>query len=545
MRQICDPYRAQEHDLTLNLRLCDVVNYNFVLHGKDAVKALKLKLELRKDGTACRRALYALEMCMKNCGPRFHAMVCAKEVPKTLVKLCEKPPNAEVRDNTLRLIEEWAANLSRREPGYGWAFDTLRAKGFRFPDPVGAVRTAAPPAVEGASMAQYNGRGDWSARNDLSEEDRRAIAAALAEVDDDAQGSPRSPHGVYAGTIATGVPKRSPSMTHGRYDPGTNDYQRALRESAAASAAPSASASVSYTAEDVRKLKGDVAAARNSLKVFAEVLDGVDVSQHPSSSGLLDGIASELAEQCRAMSPRLQELISNTHDEELLMSALSLNEDLVKELARFDLLFRASTGDATALANVRAQRAKSSVPTVYSSKATTASLLDELDDVIKASTPQRNFTANQTQTANPFNAAQGPPNPFDAPPSYASSAGPSSSSTSMALVGPSSSSMANYGQAYEFTPTPSGPSSTPAMQTNPMFAQDPYASDARTARPLPQGMRAMNGAPVAPSPPPVVRTPGAKAPVADPFADLSAAAASRAATSSSSAPKKYDDLPNI
>ena len=485
------------------------MNDNFVAHGKDCVKALKIKLEQRKDATTTGRALYALEMCMKNCGPRYHAMMCAKEVPKVLVKLCERAPSLEVRDKVLQLVEEWAVNLSRRERAFQWAYDTLRGMGFRFPNPSRPTLRGQVQAVADATatVAAFNGRGDWtSARVDISEEDRRAIEAALAESDDDDYGDTRdvigSPvasrptHGVYPGGIATGIPMNPPHLANSRYNAsgGDDDFQRAIRESQAAARAPAQTrpAQVSYTAEDVRKLKGDVAAARNSFKVFAEVLDGVDVTQHPSTSGLVDGVASELAEQCRAMKPRLEELISNTEDEELLMSALALHEDLVQGVERFELLLRAATGDSSALARVNAKASvRRASPTSSASKATTASLLDELDEVIKAGTPQRGFTASATSaSANPFDAAPGP------------------SATSMS-------------HPYDVPSTSSPPTTTMMMHMNPMF-------DARSARPLPEGMRPMNASPSSPAPsPPSRATP--RSPTSDPFADLSAVAASRAA----------------
>ena len=115
------------------------MNDDFVAHGKDCVKALRAKLTAPTKGRAVMdadatlKALFALEMCMKNCGGRFHAMAVAKEVPETMVRLCERAPNLEVRDKTLALVHEWAVNL-RREPAFAGAFHQLRARGFQFPE---------------------------------------------------------------------------------------------------------------------------------------------------------------------------------------------------------------------------------------------------------------------------------------------------------------------------------------------------------------------------------------------------------------------------
>lgn len=41
--------------LEINLRLCDMVNGDFVAHGKDAVKALRIKLDKERDAEALTR----------------------------------------------------------------------------------------------------------------------------------------------------------------------------------------------------------------------------------------------------------------------------------------------------------------------------------------------------------------------------------------------------------------------------------------------------------------------------------------------------------
>lgn len=56
-------------DWGVNVDLCDLVNSDFHRFGKDAVKALKLKMLKTPMKPAVQLlALTALEMCMKNCG---------------------------------------------------------------------------------------------------------------------------------------------------------------------------------------------------------------------------------------------------------------------------------------------------------------------------------------------------------------------------------------------------------------------------------------------------------------------------------------------
>ena len=67
--------------------LCDLVNSDFHRHGKDTVKALKLKVGKTNKPAVQHLALVAMEMCMKNCGAQFHVMVVVKEALGDMMKL--------------------------------------------------------------------------------------------------------------------------------------------------------------------------------------------------------------------------------------------------------------------------------------------------------------------------------------------------------------------------------------------------------------------------------------------------------------------------
>lgn len=507
--------------MELNLRLCDVVNGDFVSHGKDAVKALKLKIqESRRDAATATAALFALEMCMKNCGGKFHSMCAAKEVPDAMVKLCDKAPSLDVRDAVLTLIEEWASHL-RQEPAYANAYHQLRMRGYKFSD-ARTARTsvsATQPSASGATWREpahaVAATSDWRARDDISAEDKAAIAAALAETEAEERATV-----AHARRATTSVPVNAPHLTsmssyadaYGApsHSAATDDdLQRAIRESErmAAEARQSAPvqqprASTTYTSEDVEKLKGDIAIASNSLKVFSQVLDGCIALRPPSPSTL----ANELVEQCRAMQPRLVELISNAADETLLTSAIRLNDELTGEIARYDLLARAASGDAEARALIAPRSHAAPQPTP---RHTTESLLSDLDDVMRASTssPPTQTMTSIASAANPFGDVLPSTNIASAsgPASVPVSANPFVASVSMPVTIP-----------------PSGPRSTPpVMQTNPMFVDADVACASTTQPTFGSPMRG------APRSPPTARTPP-RSPVSfDPFADLSAAAADR------------------
>ena len=457
-------------------------------------------------------------------------MIAAKAVPQAMVRLCEKAPTLEVRDKCLTLVEEWAANL-RREPAFAEAFHALQRAGYRFPNPRHGYDGSTSEVPAPVAVESFNGRGDWSARTDISEADRNAIAAALAEEEEEVRAAAAAEEearavvrarvaaaneerrGIYPSHIATGIPVNAPPRLA-----GADAFDRALRESErtaaedvarrrrASSSTTTTTRAVAHTPQDVAKLKADVGVARNSLQIFSRTLDETDLSQPATKNGLRGGVASDLAGQCRAMQPRLIELISNAHDEELLASAIELNEALTKEIERFDLMTRACSGDADAFARLRGGT-QSTKPT------TTESLLSQLDEGLRvASSPP-------ASTSDPFDhPASSPPtttNPFQRPPG-----GPSPS-----------------------PPQPIPMPTTATMRVNPIFdgIYAPDASPPHAHRSLPLGSSAMNGvASASPAGSPAAAPRGdhhhRRSPISDPFADLSAAAAVRVARSPRASP---------
>jgi len=140
--------------------MCDLVNSNFARHGKDCVKALKLKIMKKSAPDRQMLALIAMEMCMKNCGQNFHLMAIAKDVPHEMAKLTTAAGVAEeVHDKTLVLIREWAQQI--RHPHLQDVYDHVRSKGVRFPPEVlpsdgtaNAGSFGSPPRGDGSSLAE-------------------------------------------------------------------------------------------------------------------------------------------------------------------------------------------------------------------------------------------------------------------------------------------------------------------------------------------------------------------------------------------------------
>ena len=139
-----------EPDWGVNVDMCDLVNSNFARHGKDCVKALKLKIMKKSAPDRQMLALIAFEMCMKNCGQDFHLMAIAKDVPHEMARLTAAAGVAEeVHEKTLTLIREWAQQI--RHPHLQDVYDHVRSKGVRFPPKcsraTGEVRRRIRPTV--------------------------------------------------------------------------------------------------------------------------------------------------------------------------------------------------------------------------------------------------------------------------------------------------------------------------------------------------------------------------------------------------------------
>ena len=139
--------------------MCDLVNSDFHRHGKDTVKALKLKILKKSNPGRQLLALTALEMCMKNCGAQFHVMVINKELLHEMCRLAQKGDQSgsadrDVTDKILVLIREWAENL--RLPQYQERYQDLRRRGVLFP--ADASRSASAAGVGAGSRGAPPGR---------------------------------------------------------------------------------------------------------------------------------------------------------------------------------------------------------------------------------------------------------------------------------------------------------------------------------------------------------------------------------------------------
>uniref|UniRef100_A0A8C4EN17 Target of myb1 like 2 membrane trafficking protein n=1 Tax=Dicentrarchus labrax TaxID=13489 RepID=A0A8C4EN17_DICLA len=97
----------QSEDWTLNMEICDIINETED-GPKDAIRAVKKRLNGNRNYREVMLALTVLETCVKNCGHRFHALVTSRDfVDGVLVKIIspKNNPPTIVQDKVLALIQ--------------------------------------------------------------------------------------------------------------------------------------------------------------------------------------------------------------------------------------------------------------------------------------------------------------------------------------------------------------------------------------------------------------------------------------------------------
>ncbi|XP_004918137.1 TOM1-like protein 2 isoform X4 [Xenopus tropicalis] len=97
----------QSEDWTLNMEICDIINETEE-GPKDAIRALKKRLNGNRNYREVMLALTVLETCVKNCGHRFHVLVTHRDfIDGILVKIIspKNSPPTIVQDKVLALIQ--------------------------------------------------------------------------------------------------------------------------------------------------------------------------------------------------------------------------------------------------------------------------------------------------------------------------------------------------------------------------------------------------------------------------------------------------------
>ncbi|CAK7318499.1 TOM1-like protein 2 [Vulpes lagopus] len=287
----------QSEDWTLNMEICDIINETEE-GPKDAIRALKKRLNGNRNYREVMLALTVLETCVKNCGHRFHILVANRDfIDSVLVKIIspKNNPPTIVQDKVLALIQAWA-DAFRSSPdltGVVHIYEELKRKGVEFP------------------MA------DLDALSPIHTPQR-----SVPEVDPAAT-MPRSQSQQRTSASSYSSPSPAP-------------YSSVPQAPALSMTGP-----IMANSEQIARLRSELDVVRGNTKVMSEMLTEMVPGQEDSSDLEL---LQELNRTCRAMQQRIVELISRVSNEEVTEELLHVNDDLNNVFLRYERFERYRSG---------------------------------------------------------------------------------------------------------------------------------------------------------------------------------------------------------
>jgi hypothetical protein len=126
-------------DIALNMQVCDQINREGTAAAKDAIKTIRKKLKSSSSNPkTCLLTLTLLEMMMKNCRAELHLEASNASFLKDLEELATSPKtDVRVRDKILELIQSWADAFNAFKddlPMFDALYMRMKRQGISFPD---------------------------------------------------------------------------------------------------------------------------------------------------------------------------------------------------------------------------------------------------------------------------------------------------------------------------------------------------------------------------------------------------------------------------
>ncbi|XP_022598422.1 TOM1-like protein 2 isoform X2 [Seriola dumerili] len=286
----------QSEDWTLNMEICDIINETED-GPKDAIRAVKKRLNGNRNYREVMLALTVLETCVKNCGHRFHALVTSRDfVDGVLVKIIspKNNPPTIVQDKVLALIQAWA-DAFRSSPdltGVVQIYEELKRKGIEFP--MSELETLSPIHTPQRSATAPEGDSTLHKYSTATQPTPHAVPPAYTD--------PQVPN-IHA------------------------------------------SGSINPTPEQICRLRSELDIVRGNTKVMSEMLTEMVPGQEDASDYEL---LQELNRTCRAMQQRIMELISCVSNEAVTEELLHVNDDLNNIFLRYERYERFRSGRSSA-----------------------------------------------------------------------------------------------------------------------------------------------------------------------------------------------------
>ncbi|KAM7381942.1 hypothetical protein PAMA_012686 [Pampus argenteus] len=286
----------QSEDWGLNMEICDIINETED-GPKDAIRAVKKRLNGNRNYREVMLALTVLETCVKNCGHRFHALVTSRDfVDGVLVKIIspKNNPPTIVQDKVLALIQAWA-DAFRSSPdltGVVQIYEELKRKGIEFP--TSELETLSPIHTPQRLASAPEGDSTLHKYSTISQPPPQAVPPAYT--------APQVPN-------------------------------------------INAPGSINPTPEQTCRLRSELDIVRGNTKVMSEMLTEMVPGQEDASDYEL---LQELNRTCRSMQQRIMELISCVSNEAVTEELLHVNDDLNNIFLRYERYERFRSGRSSA-----------------------------------------------------------------------------------------------------------------------------------------------------------------------------------------------------
>ena len=369
-------------DWAANLEVADLINTYESEGAKEAVKVLKKRLVMETRVQVL--SLTLLESLMKNCSTSFHVEVASRDFMTELAKVAtNRKTGADVAQQIVGLCGAWAeddeyranpmlslfgtthAQLVAHGAGQEVVFSPLVAQeGIGLgpmgggggaasrpliatsttstrssahhvaePEPPGQVRlVSAPPAVPPGEMGMMAVEDD-ALPGVAPPPGANAAAGAAAEEEEERLAIQEEEEALQYALAASLEAERSSQQQQPPQQPPPQQQQDA----------PPTQASQQFAAPgEVERLRGDIATLQGNVTLFAECLGASESAADAAQNELL----SELAPALREAAPRVVRLLEGgeVSDEALLMSLITVHEQLGAGLAKYDQQLSAARG---------------------------------------------------------------------------------------------------------------------------------------------------------------------------------------------------------
>jgi len=309
-------------DWNLNLTIVDLVNTTEE-GPKEAMRAVRRRIQntAGKEERSVFYSLILLETLAKNCGKRFHLLICNREFANELItKVIPLSTNAQlVQDKILSLIQSWAHAFSAdlELQGVAEVYMELKKKGVEFP----------PPSDDDILLVQKN----------------------------QTQVSPsRPPSSSSSSSLAVSPSKLSVGSSS---RPGSR-AQTAARQSSRTQAAGRVLAG-QLSERQVAKLNEDLRRTEETILVLSELLSELTPGQEdPEDVALMQ----ELSVSCKAMQGRVMELLQILDERNTVQRLLDINDNFNNVFIRYDRYKRNTTPEEAALAKAAPAAAAAAAP---------------------------------------------------------------------------------------------------------------------------------------------------------------------------------------